>query len=76
MDIPLLGFEGGEKFRGVFIRAPIVKSVGEGVEILSKLENNPVLLRQGNLLVSTFHPELTDNPNIHKLFIEKIVYNQ
>ncbi|MBI2044820.1 pyridoxal 5'-phosphate synthase glutaminase subunit PdxT [Candidatus Pacearchaeota archaeon] len=73
LDIISLGLEAGEKFRGVFIRAPIIKSIGEGVEILSKLGDYPVLLRNGNLLVSTFHPELTDNPNIHRLFIEKMV---
>ena len=76
LDIPLLGLEGGKKFRGFFIRAPIIKSVGEGVEILSKLEDNPVLIRQGNFLASTFHPELTGNSNIHRLFIEKIIHNQ
>jgi len=76
LDVPSLSLEGGKKlkkFRGVFIRAPIIKGTGEGVEILSTLDGNPVLVRQNNLLASTFHPELTDDPGIHRFFVEKVV---
>ena len=52
----------------VFIRAPVMK-VHEGVEILSELDNNPVLVRQGNILAATFHPELTGDTRIHRYFI-------
>ena len=52
----------------VLIRAPVMK-VHEGVEILSQLDNNPVLVRQGNILAATFHPELTGDTRIHRYFI-------
>ncbi len=76
LEIPLPSPDGRKKlkkFRGVFIRAPIIKSTGEGVEILSALDSDPVLVRQKNLLASTFHPELTDDPDIHRFFLEKVV---
>ena len=55
-------------FRGVFIRAPIIESVSHGAHVLASHEGKPVLVRQGNLLVSTFHPELTSDPRIHEYF--------
>ena len=58
------------EFEGVFIRAPKIISVGEGVEILGELESTPVLVKQGNILVSTFHPELTDDDRVHRLFLK------
>ncbi|MFV9931683.1 MAG: pyridoxal 5'-phosphate synthase glutaminase subunit PdxT [Francisella endosymbiont of Hyalomma asiaticum] len=54
---------------GVFIRAPKFVVVGNQVDILSKYENSPVLLRQANILVSSFHPELTQDTTIHEYFI-------
>lgn len=66
----------GKRIRGVFIRAPTIKSVGEGVEILSELNFSPVLVRQGNILASTFHPELAGNTDVHKFFIENIISKQ
>ncbi len=67
LDIPALG-EGA--FPGVFIRAPKIESVGEGVEILSKLsDGTPVAARQGNMLVTAFHPELTDDLRFHRYFL-------
>jgi pyridoxal 5'-phosphate synthase pdxT subunit len=53
----------------VFIRAPIFESVGSEVEILAQDAGHPVLVRQGNILASTFHPELTDDPAIHEYFV-------
>ena len=62
----------GWPFKGVFIRAPIITSVHNGVKILAKFENKSVMARQKNLLVSTFHPELTGDKRIHQYFINMI----
>lgn len=55
--------------RGVFIRAPIVSRVGAGVEVLSTFEDKIVAVKQGNLLATAFHPELTDDERIHRYFL-------
>ncbi|MBI3454186.1 MAG: pyridoxal 5'-phosphate synthase glutaminase subunit PdxT [Candidatus Rokubacteria bacterium] len=52
----------------VFIRAPRILHVGPGVEVLARLADEPVLARQGTVLVATFHPELTDDPTVHRYF--------
>jgi 5'-phosphate synthase pdxT subunit len=57
-------------FPGVFIRAPIFRRLGEGVEVLAELGGLPVLVRQGRLLASSFHPELTQDPRLHRYFLE------
>ncbi len=68
LDMPVLG---GPPFRGVFIRAPIIEKVGRGVEVLARLPNgNPVAARQHNLLVSSFHPELTSDVRFHGYFVK------
>jgi pyridoxal 5'-phosphate synthase pdxT subunit len=54
----------------VFIRAPIFESVGAEVEILAQDSGHPVLVREANILASTFHPELTDDPTIHEYFVK------
>jgi pyridoxal 5'-phosphate synthase pdxT subunit len=54
----------------VFIRAPIFESIGAGVEVLAEFEKHPVLVRQGRILASTFHPELTEDSAIHSYFVE------
>ena len=59
-----------EMYPGVFIRAPRIQEVGPDVEVLAEIEGEPVLVRQGIHLGATFHPELTDNTRIHKLFLE------
>jgi pyridoxal 5'-phosphate synthase pdxT subunit len=60
-----------EPLEMVFIRAPIFESVGKEVQILAAdAAGHPVLLRQGNILASTFHPELTDDSTIHKYFVK------
>jgi pyridoxal 5'-phosphate synthase pdxT subunit len=56
----------------VFIRAPIIRRVGEGVRVLGRCGNLPVLVEQGNILVGTFHPELTDDPAVHQYFLKKL----
>lgn len=58
------------KARAVFIRAPIVRSMGPDVETLAVFEGNPVLVRQGAMLASSFHPELTGDAAIHRYFLE------
>jgi len=69
-DLELVGDD--EPLRGVFIRAPRVTAAGDGVEVLAKLDGEPVLLRQGRFLVATFHPELTDDTRVHELFLESV----
>ena len=68
-----LELEGEDRpFRGVFIRAPRVRDVGPGVEVLAERDGEPVLLRDGRVLVAAFHPELTDDPRIHERFLELV----
>ena len=59
-----------EPFTGVFIRAPLLLPLADDVEVLSSVEDGPVLLRQSNLWLSSFHPELTPDSRIHRLFLE------
>jgi len=69
-DLELAGDE--RPLRGVFIRAPRVVEAGPEVEVLAELDGEPVLLRQGRLLVASFHPELTDDPRVHERFLELV----
>jgi 5'-phosphate synthase pdxT subunit len=54
----------------VFIRGPIIDTVGPGVEVLAEYAGKPALVRKNNLLAATFHPELTDDPTVHKYFLQ------
>ena len=56
-------------FHAVFIRAPFVEEVGEGVEVLASVGGHPVLCRQGRVVVSAFHPELTADLRLHEQFL-------
>ena len=56
----------------VFIRAPIIRRAGPGVTVLAEYDGDPVLVEQGRHLVATFHPELTHDARVHKLFLSKI----
>jgi pyridoxal 5'-phosphate synthase pdxT subunit len=68
-----LVFEEEEQpLRGVFIRAPEVEDVGADVEVVAALEGTPVLLRDGRVLVASFHPELTDDTRVHERFLELV----
>jgi len=68
LSIPSLGVA---PFHAVFIRAPAVEDVGDGVEILAALEDGRVVaVRQGNVLATAFHPELTDDDRFHRYFLE------
>lgn len=56
----------------VFIRAPIIRRVGPGVDVLARYGGDPVLVEEGRHLVATFHPELTGDSRIHRRFVEKV----
>jgi 5'-phosphate synthase pdxT subunit len=58
--------------RAVFIRAPIITRVASGVEVIARFENDPVVVRQGNLMAATFHPELSGDTAVHRLFLDSI----
>jgi 5'-phosphate synthase pdxT subunit len=61
-----------EPLRGVFIRAPRVAYAGADVEVLAELDGEPVLLRDGRFLAASFHPELTRDTRVHRLFLELV----
>jgi len=67
LSVPILG---ERAFRAVFIRAPIADGVGPGVEVLARMPDGRIAAaRQGRLLATAFHPELTNDPRFHRLFI-------
>jgi 5'-phosphate synthase pdxT subunit len=67
-DIDVAGI-GDEPLRAVFIRAPWVERHGPGVEVLARYEGHPVAVREGGVLACAFHPELTEDPRLHALFM-------
>jgi len=69
-DVDLEGEE--EPVRGVFIRAPRLTHVGPGVEVLGRLDDEPVLVREGRVLAASFHPELTDDTRVHERFLDLV----
>ena len=69
-DLELAGED--EPLRGIFIRAPRVAEVGSDVEVLAELDGEPVLLRQGRVLVAAFHPELTEDTRVHERFLDLV----
>ncbi len=70
LEIPVLG---QELYHAVFIRAPVIERVGEGVEILARISNGTaVAARQGKLLCVAFHPELTGDPRVHRYFLNLV----
>ena len=74
LSIPVLG---EKPFPGVFIRAPIIEQANSEVEILAKLaDGTTVAARQGKLLVSAFHPELTDDLRLHQYFLDIVAGHQ
>lgn len=56
-----------DPFHAVFIRAPLIDEVGEGVEVLATVDGRPVAVRDGPVVATSFHPELTDDPRVHDL---------
>ncbi|HOK03248.1 MAG TPA: pyridoxal 5'-phosphate synthase glutaminase subunit PdxT [Spirochaetota bacterium] len=61
-----------EPLRGIFIRAPKIIHFSDEVEVLAAFDGDPVLVRQGNILGATFHPELTDDTRIHEFFLSML----
>lgn len=66
---------GNKKFKGVFIRAPSIIEVGSDVQILSKLNDLAVAVQEGNIIGTTFHPELICDIRLHKYFLTTIISN-
>mmetsp|Transcript_37342 Transcript_37342/g.91525 ORF Transcript_37342/g.91525 Transcript_37342/m.91525 type:complete len:220 (-) Transcript_37342:194-853(-) len=62
----------GAPLRAVLIRAPSILTVGEGVEVLAQLNDRPIVVKQGNCVATTFHPELTTDTRMHELFLSVI----
>jgi 5'-phosphate synthase pdxT subunit len=70
-DLPVSGLAGGP-FPAVFIRAPVVEEVGPGVEVLAAVDGRPVLCRQGNVVVGSFHPELSGDDRLHRQLLDSL----
>ena len=68
----LLGKRGESKLEMVFIRAPKIERVGPGVEVIATEGNDPVAVRQGQVMASTFHPELSDDTRVHQVFLDMV----
>jgi len=68
VDLNIVNFT-GKPFRAVFIRAPYIKKIGREVKVLAEFKGKIVMARQKNILVSSFHPELTDDSRVHKYFL-------
>jgi 5'-phosphate synthase pdxT subunit len=76
-DLNFTGIDDGGPVHAVFIRAPWVEQVGDGVQVLAVVEDGPaagriVAVRQGNLLATSFHPEITGDHRVHRLFAEMV----
>lgn len=69
-DLAISGLDA--PFHGVFIRAPWISELGDDVEVLATWADHPVMVRQGNILATSFHPELTSDRRIHALFLQMI----
>lgn len=67
----LSGAPGPATFKAIFIRAPRITRVGEGVEVLARFRGEPVALRQGKVLALAFHPELTEDARVHAWFLRE-----
>jgi 5'-phosphate synthase pdxT subunit len=69
-DLDVAGID--HRVRGVFIRAPWIERVGDGVRVLAEHEDRPVVLEQGNLLAASFHPELVGETGLHEYLLGRI----
>ena len=78
MDIDFVGIDGGA-VRGVFIRAPWVEEIGPNVEVLATVAQDellhPVAVRQGQLLATSFHPEISGDNRVHRYFVQQVCQN-
>ena len=66
------GLLGNSPLEMVFIRAPKIEHVGEGVEVIATQGSDPVAVRQGSAMAATFHPELSDDPRVHQAFLDLV----
>ncbi|MFB9732576.1 pyridoxal 5'-phosphate synthase glutaminase subunit PdxT [Ornithinimicrobium kibberense] len=72
-DLHVEGIDDPDRpFRAVFIRAPWVERLGDGVEVLARADGHPVAVRQGPLLATSFHPEVTEDHRVHALFVRMV----
>ena len=69
-DLDVVGFD--HPFHAVFIRAPKVVSIGANVEVLAEYDGVPVVVRQGQVMVASFHPELTHDARLHARFLQEV----
>jgi pyridoxal 5'-phosphate synthase pdxT subunit len=72
-DLEVEGLE--EPFHAVFIRAPWVEKTGAAVEVLARVGDHPVMVRQDRILATSFHPELTADDRIHRIFLDLVESN-
>jgi 5'-phosphate synthase pdxT subunit len=70
LNIPLLG---EKQFKGVFIRAPVIKDHASNVEVLARLNDKVVAVKQGNIIGTSFHPELADDVRLHMHFLKMVI---
>jgi 5'-phosphate synthase pdxT subunit len=70
LAMPLIG---KKKFKGIFIRAPIVNKIGDGVEIIAKFNEKIVAVKQNNIIGTAFHPELAGDDRLHSLFVKNVL---
>jgi 5'-phosphate synthase pdxT subunit len=71
VDLPIAAL-GDPPFPGIFIRAPWIERVGPGVELLAQRNGHGVMVRQDNVLATSFHPELTQDPRVHAYFLQMV----
>ncbi|MEA2510411.1 MAG: pyridoxal 5-phosphate synthase pdxT subunit [Actinomycetota bacterium] len=69
-DLDIAGLDA--PFRAVFIRAPVIERSGDDVSVIATCDGHPVLVSQGRLLASSFHPEMTGDPRIHEMFVDMV----
>lgn len=69
-EVPVAGL--AETFTAVFIRAPIIESIGAGVDVLASHQGSPVVVATPQFIGATFHPELTEDPRLHGLFVDRV----
>ena len=62
-----------QNFKGIFIRAPYASKVGDGVQVLAKIEDKIVAVREGRYIATAFHPELAEDTRIHEYFIKEVL---
>jgi len=72
VDLPVAALHDDAPFRAVFIRAPLVERCGPDVDVLATVDSRPVLVAQGPHLALAFHPEMTGDDRLHRLFLQRL----